>query len=1082
MAEEKPAAARGTAGLIGVFARHPTAANLLMALVVICGLVALSRLNTQFFPNFGIDIVRVEIEWPGASAEDVDLNVVEAIEPEVRFLDGVKEVRASSREGYATIAIEFLPGADMQAALADVETAVGQVTTLPEDAEEPEVRRVVRYEPVTRIVLSGPFSERALKAVAKQMRDDLLDRGLDKVDLIGVRDEEIWVDVFPETLLRLDLTLNDIARAIAATSVDLPSGDTGGAAERQIRSLGLQRDADGIGGIEVLALGGGEKVLVRDVAHVRQAFEDEGMTLLRDRQPAVELFVQRALDADALELAATVDDYVAEVAPTLPEGLKLEQYETMAEVIEGRIDLLLRNGLGGLVLVLIVLFVFLNGRVALWVAVGIPVALLATAIIMLLTGQTLNMVSLFGLIMVLGIIVDDAIVVGEHAETRFREGLAPVDAATAGAQRMAAPVLCASITTVAAFAPLFLISDILGEIIREIPLTVCIAIIASLVECFLILPGHLRGAFQHERARASRFRRGFERGFERVRDRALEPALRACLRHRLMTLATALSALILALGLVAGGRIGFNFFPAPEAERIYLNLQMVDGTPRAVTEAVLADLDRALLRAAGRLNGNGAAGQPNGKDAGAGGGGESGGDGPIEIRLTHLGGAVSRNPGAFTGAGDHVGGIAVELAPSERREIRTQSLIDAWRAEIDEPPGVETLTILPATSGPPGRDLDVRISGTELTRMRAAADEVRALLGRYPGVGEIEDDLPFGKEETILEVSPRGRALGLTTETLGRQVRNAFQGAIAKRFPLGDEEVTVRVQLDRGRLGERALDTLYVRGPGGAEVAIADVVDTRAKQGFARVTREDGRRQVAVTAEVDSRTTTAADVIDAMWRDGLADIGRRHDVRFYFAGKAEEQAQTFADMRIGALVALVAIYVVLAWVFASYTRPLTVMSVIPLSFIGASLGHYLLGFDLTILSMVALLGLSGIVVNDSIILVNTIGDYARRGGDLVEAVVAGVRARFRAIVLTSLTTIGGLLPLIFEKSLQAQFLVPMAVTIVFGLMGTTFLVLLVVPTLIVTEERVRARLSRRRARAPQSGKGTGDEADPTAAG
>ncbi len=1032
------------ASIIGVFARHRTAANLLMALMIIGGLASLTRLNTQFFPDFGIDIVSVAVEWPGASAEDVDANIVQAIEPEVRFLDGVKRVRSHSREGAASISIEFEPGTDMQAALADVETGVGQVRTLPEDSENPEIRRVVRYDTISHIVISGPYPEAALKAVAKRMRDDLLDRGIDKVDMIGARDEEIWVEVPPETLRRLDVTIADIAERIAETSQDIPSGDTGGAVEQQVRSLGLRRTAESIGGVEIRALENGQKIFLRDVANVRETFERGGTTLRRSGRPAVELHVRRAVNADALELARTVNDYMAEIQPTLPSDLVVEQYGVSADLIRSRIDLLLYNGVGGLVLVILILFVFMNGPVAFWVAAGIPVALLGTAVVMLLTGQSINMVSLFGMIMALGIIVDDAIVVGEHAETRRRAGLPALDAAISGAQRMAVPVLCSSLTTIAAFSPLLLIGDMIGDIISAISITVVTVIIASLIECFFILPGHLRGALETSAAEASRFRRGFDERFERFREGGFRRTVETCLEWRYLTVSVALGAFIVCLGLVLGGRIGFLFFPAPESDSIYANVRMVAGTPRDQTERMLAELDRALSEAEAELS--------------------DGTGGLVEMKLTRIGSGVGRQPMTAAVDGDHVGGIIVELVPSDERTIRTEDTIAAWRGKVRAVAGMNTLTMVPGAAGPPGRDLDLRIYGRDLSALRTAADAVKGLLERYPGITELEDDLHYGKREAILEVTTRGRALGFDTSSVGRQVRNVFEGAIAKRFPREDEEVTVRVQVPRSGLDAGSLETLYLRGPRGAEVPLTEIVELSEKTGFARIMREDGRRQVSVTAEVNARAITPGEIEEALRRDGLADIGKRFDVSFRFAGKAEERDQTFGDMRFGTLVALVAIYIVLAWVFSSYARPLVVMSVIPLGFIGASLGHYFLGYDLTILSMVALLGLSGIVVNDSIILVSTIDEFLSKGVSLREAIVEGACARLRAVILTSATTIGGLTPLLFETSLQAQFLIPMALTVVFGLLVTTFLVLLVVPALLGIEGDVTTSIRGRFAR------------------
>ncbi len=1038
----------GGRALVRLFVRHPTAGNLLMALMVILGLFALARLNTQFFPDFGIDVVSVTVEWPGAAAEDVDANIVEAIEPEVRFLDGIKRVRSTSVEGRATISVEFEPGTDMQQALADVETAVGQVTTLPEDSERPEIRRIVRYEPIVRLVISGPFSEGALKAVAKRIRDDLLNRGVDRVDMFGARDDEIWVEVEPETLQRLDLTLAEIAERIRQSSQDLPSGDTGGDAVRQIRSLGLERDAAGLGGIEIRALDTGEKIHLRDIARVVDAFDEDGRTAKRRGRPAIELSIKRSTKADALEMADTVSAYLDEIGPTLPPGLELEQYDIQANLIRSRIDLLLRNGLSGLVLVVAILFVFLNTRVAFWVAIGIPVSMLATLAIMLASGQSINMVSLFGLIMAIGIVVDDAIVVGEHAETRFRSGDAPLEAAEQGAARMAAPVVSASLTTIAAFLPLFVISGIIGQIIKAIPLVVVAVIVASLVECFFVLPTHMRSAVGHAPSRA---RRWFNRGFDRFREGPYRRLVTLAVEWRYATLAAAIGLLVVAAGLVIGGRIGFVFFVAPEGDRVFANVQLAVGMPRDRTEAMLDEMERALNAAARKLT----EGTPDTAED------------LIVMSLAKIGSTTGANEQLLRG-GDHLGGLSVELKPSDERTVRTDELIAAWREEIRPLPGLETLTIRPATAGPPGREVDIRLAGRDLAALKETANEVKAMLARYPGVTDIEDDLPYGKEEIILRVTPRGRALGFETATVGRQVRDAFEGAIAKRFPRGDEEVTVRVRLSREARDAMPLEDLYLRAPDGTEVALPEVVSIGTKQGFARLSREDGRREVAITAELDEARINTDKVIAALERDGIRRLAADRGLTVRYAGKAEEQAETFADMRAGAIVGLSAIYIILAWVFASYTRPLVVMSVIPLGFIGVAFGHYLLGYDLTILSMIAIIGLSGIVVNDSIILVSTIKERHERGEPARQAIIDGATDRLRAVFLTSATTIGGLTPLLFETSLQAQFLIPMALTIVFGLMVTTFLVLLVVPALLAVQggfAALRARLCGRPAAA-----------------
>ena len=1018
------------ADLVRVFVRHPNAANLLMALMLIAGLFSVNRLNTQFFPDTGLDFITITVIWPGASAEDADSAIVSSIEPEVRFIDGVKEVNSYSQEGSGIVVVEFQAGADMQSALSNVDAVVSGITTLPEDAEEPLIKRVVRYDLISRISISGPVSESALKALAKRVRDGLLDRGIDLVGFFGKRDQEIHVDVPPSSLRRLDLTLGDLSKRISDTSVDLPSGDLAGASEKQLRSLGELKRADEVAGIEVTSAPNGEKIFLRDVAQVRESFDSRQPVGRRGANPAIELIVQRSLTTDALEAAATVNSYLDEVRGTLPPNIEIRQYDIQASLISDRINLLLRNGLSGLVLVLIVLFVFLSGRIAFWVAMGIPVAIFATGAVMLWSGQSINMVSLFALIMTLGIIVDDAIVVGEHAAHLRQQGMSAVDAAEAGALRMLAPVTAAALTTIAAFMPLFAIGDVIGQIIVAIPLVVVAVLVASLIECFFVLPGHLRSAMAATPGSGSgwyqRFRNRFDDRFNEFRDGRFRRAVIAALNFRYVTIGAILAALIISIGILASGRVGFVFFPNPESDTIDANIEMAAGTPRDALESALLALEQALGRAERRV-------AAETSDI-------------VVMSFQRLGQSQGRSFERVSG--DHLGGIQVELVASDHRNVRTNEFIEIWREEIPQISGVRRITLQERAGGPPGRELDIRFRGDDIADLKLAAEDLKLELQRFDGLSDIEDDLPFGKQELILELTPRGRALGFTTESVARQVRNAFEGAIAKRFPRDDEEVTIRVQLPESEATEAAVRNLYLRSAAGAETPLEEVVSFREDAGFARIRRKDGRREVAVFAEIDESVTKPGTIITALSDGRVQAIAQRYNLTFRFAGKAEEEAQTLGDMETGAMAGLSAIYIILAWVFASYARPIIVMSIIPFGLIGAVAGHLVLGYDITILSLVALIGLAGILVNNSIILVSTIDERVKDGQGMMEAIVDGACDRLRAVTLTSITTIVGLVPLLFETSLQAQFLIPMAVTIVFGLATASVLVLFVVPALL----------------------------------
>jgi multidrug efflux pump subunit AcrB len=1015
--------------LIKIFVNHRNAANLLMVMMMAVGVVGIQRLNTQFFPDFGIDVVSVQVIWPGASAEDVEANIVAAIEPEVRFLNNVTKTNSYAVEGSAIVVLEFDQSTDMNSALSEVESAIARITTFPEESEKPVIQQPVRYDTITKILLSGPYDEAAIKSIAQNLRDQLLNNGADRVVLFGARSEEITIDIAPATLRQMNLTLQDVARIVGSNSLDMPSGNIAGGQEQQIRSLGQMQSARELAQIEVRALENGERILIRDIATVREGFDDDEPTVSRQGYAAIELNVQRSTKADALKVAAAVDDFIKKIRPTLPRDLRVEIFDVQSGLIQERIDILVKNGMGGLILVLVTLFVFLNIRVAFWVAMGVPAALLATMFVMLMTGQSINMISLFALIMTLGIIVDDAIVVAEHAVTQRSRGLSAILAAEKGALRMLVPVIASSLTTIATFMPILMIGDIIGTLMQAIPLVVVTVLIVSLVECFLVLPGHMRGAMKKGVEHDSRPRQWFNRKFNHFRDHAFRAVVRFCVGWRYLTLAVAIALMMLCIGIVSGGRIGFNFFPSPEADIVLANVVMDPGTPRKQTGRMTAELERAARVVEEQL---------------------TDGKGGLMV-LTY--GSTGRSQGEQFSrlSGDRYGGVYAELQPSDTRTIRTATFIEAWRNEIREIPGVQQISLRERLGGPPGKEIDIRLSNGEAHELKAAALEVRDLLNRFPGVSDVEDDLPTGKREVILSLTPRGRAMGFTTESVARQVRNAFEGAIAKRFTRGDDEVTIRVQYPRDAVNIADLYDLFLRGPNGDEAALSEVVAIDRKVGFARVRREDGKREVAVFGEINETVTSQAVLLEAIEVPGLQDIAKKHGITYRFAGKAEEQARTFADMKLGATIGLIAIYVILAWVFASYSRPFVVMSAIPFGIVGAILGHMVMGFDLTVLSLVGLLGVSGILVNDSIILVTTIDERIRNGEPVHAAIIQGAQDRLRAVLLTSLTTIGGLAPLLTEKSLQAQFLLPMAITIVFGLAVATSLILFVVPALMAIQ-------------------------------
>jgi multidrug efflux pump subunit AcrB len=1013
-----------------------------MVMMLLAGAWALAKLNTQFFPNFELDFVTVLVVWTGATAEDVETAITDVIEEELRTVDGLRKLTSSSSEGLSSIALEYEEGTDMGVALDEVKERVALIRNLPAAAEEPKISRVVRYEPVARMLIHGPTELNELRAVAQRVEDELLDRGVAKVDTTGIAEQEIAIQVPSAMLHELDLSLDEVARRVAARSRDIPAGTVGrDDVSRQLRALDQQRRELEFQRLAIVADDKGRLIRLGDIATVQRRARSGQTRVLYRGQPAVELLLSRSESGDSLDSARILQEWLAEQRPLLPPGVEVVVFDESWELIRDRIELLLKNGLGGLILVVGILFVFLNGRVALWVAAGIPVSFMAALGMLYMVGGSINMLSLFALIMTLGIIVDDAIVVGEDALAHFQQGEDGLAAAHGGARRMLAPVLSSSLTTVAAFLPLMLVGGIIGNILFDIPLVVICVILASLVESFLVLPGHLRHAFAHiDRRRIPRIRRFLDDGFERFRERVFRPLVGICVRNCAATVCAALALLMLAVGLVVGGRLPFTFFPSPEATVVHADVSFVAGTPPQRVAAFMHTVEDALERTQAHF----------GTDL-------------YTVASVTLG-RVRSADGRSTRGGDQFASITVELLDPDKRSVRNPEFLAAWRERVRLPPGVESFSITARKAGPPGRDVDIRLIGDDAVDLKAAALSLSAVLSGIPGVSGVTDDMPYGTQQLVYHLTPSGRSLGLTVDEVGSQLRAAYDGRIAQIFQDGNDEVEVRVMLpdaERHRLA--SLDSLNISLPSGGSVPLLTVVELDARRGFEILRHTDGRLSLRVSGDVDPAVSNNNAVIASLESQILPDLRRRFGVDYDFEGRRADQEETLADMRLGGVYALLMIYLVLAWVFASYGWPLVVMAAIPFGLIGALAGHWLLGIDLTILSLFGLFGLSGIVVNDSIILVVFFKQLKERGLETAQAIVDAACLRLRAVLLTSLTTIAGLLPLMFETSLQAQFLIPMAVSISFGLAFATALVLLVIPALLHIHERIHQRLVVRRA-------------------
>ena len=1037
-----PPALTPRTSLIGAFASHPVACNLLMAIMLLVGAAALTRLNTQFFPSFDVNFITVRVQWTGATAEDVETAITAPLERELLNLGALKEMTSSSSQGTARIFMEYEEGADMAFALEEVKERVASIRNLPATAEEPVISRVVRYEPVARVLITGG-DRRSLRPIVRRIERELLDRGIAKIGISGLPPEEIAIEVPSAALRELDTSLAGIARRVAALSLDLPAGNVGrGGVSKQLRALEQRRRAIGFEDLPLLSDDDGRLVTLGDVATVERRARGSEVRILHEGRPAVSLLLSRASGTDSLESARILHEWLDEQSGRWPPGVEVFGYDESWELIRGRTLLLVKNGATGLILVVAVLFLFLNGRVAFWVAVGVPVSFMAALGVLWAVGGSINMVSLFALMMTLGIIVDDAIVVGEDALAQYQRGAGPLASAQAGARRMLAPVLSSSLTTIAAFIPLMLVGGIIGRILFDIPVVVICVILASLVESFFVLPGHLYHGFRRISGKeAGALRRRLDRGFERFRDRVFRPLVTAAVGQPWTVLSCALAALLLSVGLVRGERLAFNFFPSPEATILNAEVKFVAGTSPARVERFVTHLTDALRETEAHF------GEPL-----------------VEVAVARLG-EIARDDGQIGSRGDQFADLMVELVEPDQRNTRNAGFIAAWRERIVPPPGLESLSLVEQRGGPPGRDVDVSLTGSEAGALKAAALELASALATVPGVSGVGDDLPFGQEQLVYRLTPQANALGLTVAAVGEQLRAAYDGHLAQIFQHEGEELEVRVVLpDAERYDLASLGNLSVSLSDGGSLPLLSAVEIETRRSFDVLRHHNGRLSVRITADVDPGINNSNAVIADLVAGPLPAMAGRHGVEWTLKGRQEEQSETLTDMALGAVLALALIYLVLAFVFASYGWPLVVMSVIPFGLIGAILGHWLLGIDLTILSMFGLFGLAGIVVNDSIILVVFYKALKQSGAPWREAIVDAACLRLRAVLLTSLTTIGGLTPLMFETSLQAQFLVPMAVSIAFGLGVATFLVLLLVPALLCLHEAVATRWERPAAR------------------
>ena len=1031
-------------GPVAWMTQNSVAANLLMMMLLIGGAMMISNLKQEVFPEVELDTVSVTIAYPGASPAEVEQGTILAIEEAVRDVEGIKEITSTANEGSGMVYAELILGTDPDEALNDIKSSVDRITSFPGDSERPVISLLDNKRAVVSIIVAGDYDEGTIKGLSERVREDLLARDdITVVEVTGLRDPEISVEIPQEKLRLYNLTLDQVATSISQASVELPGGGIKtSSGEVLLRTTERREVGSEFDDIIVLSQPDGTNVTIDDLGEVKDTFQEVDQFLKYRGKPAAQVTVYRVGKQTPIEISNAVKDYLENNRQNFPEGVELAMWDDRSEIYRDRISLLLRNAFQGLILVLIVLGLFLEIRLAFWVTLGIPISFLGAILFMPMMDVSLNMISLFAFILTLGIVVDDAIVVGEAVFKHRKDGMGPLEAAIAGAKEVAVPVIFSVLTTVIAFSPLLFVPGTRGKFFKVIPLVVIPILLLSLVESLLILPSHLshhtppskKGLLGMINSAQQWFSDKVEAGIENY----YQPLVKASIHQRYLTISIGVACLILTVGAIGGGLVKFTFFPKIEGDVVTANIELPFGTSAAKTEEVLDRVVAGLDETFEKSGGFDAIGRGTLAELGA------------------IGRNGSSNPG-IPSSGSHVASVRVFLKPMDERNIGTAEFAKVWRDIVGEVPGVESMTFEYNTGPGGGKPVDVEISHPDMEVLQAAATDVAEKLTDYQGVMDINDGFALGKEQLDFQLKPAARSLGLTEFGLARQLRSAFYGAEAVRQQRGRDEIRVFVRRPLSeRQSEFAIETLLIRTPQGGEIPLAEAAEIKRGRAYTSIIRQNGRRLVHVTADIDTKVTTANDVIPNLREEVLPKIKANYPgLSFSFGGESRDQAESMGALGSGLAFALLVMFGLMAIPFRSYVQPLIVMSAIPFGVVGAVLGHVLMDYSISLISVMGIVALSGVVVNDSLVLVDAVNQYRRTGMDLFEAIVTGGVRRFRPILLTTLTTFFGLMPMMLETSTQARFLIPMAISLGFGILFVTVITLILVPVLYMIVEDIR---------------------------
>ena len=1031
--------------IIRWFILNTVAANLLMVFIIIAGIFTLSRLRMEVFPDITIPIINVSVVYPGASPEDIEESICVKVEEQVQGINGLKRITSSSNEGYGSINIEVENGYDIDEVKDEVKSQVDAITSFPDDAEKPTIRSFDGQPEVITIAVHGHVDEASLLNIAEKVRDEVSELPNITQTRLGKKPREISIEISENTLQKYGISFDYVANKIRTSSMDVP----GGAIETYdgeilIRSKGQAYTGEEFGIIPVLSLADGSTVFLRDIAEIVDGFQDVEYDIKFNSEPALLIRVYRTGEQNALDIADAVHGYIKKKNPVMPPGVSLTTMKDESVILRGRIELLTENAYLGLGLVLIVLALFLKPKLAAWVSLGIPISFMGGFWLLPLFDVSINMISLFTFILVLGIVVDDAIVVGENIHIYLKRGLSGVDAALEGAYQVAKPVIFAVLTTMVTFSPMILVEGALGKIWKIIPVVTILVLMFSLIESLTILPAHLAHMKINEAKKKNRFSQwwsdiqmGIHNWLQGFIKNKYTPVLELALKNRGNTVAIAISIFILTVGLVASGFIRFNFFPPLEADIVIAGVEYPEGTPVSLTKVGLDQIEKSAYKLKDSLE----VLYPENKifinmvsTAG---------DQPIKTQS-------ARGPGNLdaTFFGSHLAECVIELAPGEERPISTVEISKIWRELTGPIPGVKQVTFDSDlfTTGAP---IEIQLSSANREDLKAVTNSLKDKLQTYAGVFDIKDSFSAGKDEIKLNLLPEAQNYGITMASLARQVRQAFYGDEVQRVQRGRDEVKVFLRYPKDeRVSLNNLEQMNVRVGNNVEVPLGQVAQGELSSGYSTITRTDRKRSISITADVDLSEANANEILAKFESEHIVPILFDYpSVNYSFEGEQREQRDTLSSLFKNFALALFVVYVLLAVPFKSYLQPLIIMSAIPFGFTGAVIGHIIMGMNLAVLSIIGIVALSGVVVNDSLVMVDFINRYKRDDGKTsLEAALAAGPRRFRPILLTSITTFVGLFPLLIEKSVQAQFLIPMAISLAYGVLFATLITLILVPT------------------------------------